>query len=131
MLAGRRATIQVFGQLEEAPEAPDWDSSGWTMLSEQTVDGKRDTDVVQVGRDDGKFSSLMFVVLDGDIDMDGITINLTRGKSLEPELRQSFKNGSRTRQIDLPGKRAVIKDIELRYGTKRGNGKARVQIWAR
>jgi hypothetical protein len=130
---GDRSTIEVFGQVGSTADhdRPDYDTKGWTLLGEETVDGRRDRDVIKVGRDDGKFDKLMLVVLDGDLEMEGMVIRLARGAEITPQLKHYFKQGQRSRQIDLGKRSAVIKDIELTYGSVRGGGKARVQIWAR
>lgn len=115
------------------PPAPPrvWDDSGWEMLGEQTVDGKRDRDKIQVGRDEGKFTRLTLVVLDSELELLDLEIKFAKGKPFRPEVRQVFAENSRTRVIDLPGDRRVIKWIELRYKNLPGGGRARVQVWGK
>jgi hypothetical protein len=40
-----------------------------------------------------------------------------------------FKEGSRTRVVDLPGDDRVIKAINLRYKNLPGGGRAKVEVW--
>ncbi len=121
-----------------------FDSSGWVLLGEQTVDGPRDTDVIKVGRKEGRFEKLTMVVLDDDLSLASMKIILGDGETLTPAVRQVFQQGARTRAIDLPGDARGIASIELTYGNietrdhrgkarawrgVRDNGKARVQVW--
>ncbi len=112
------------------PPPPVWNASGWTLLGEQSVDGRRDRDKIKIGRDEGKFSRLTMVVLDSDLELIELEIKFGNGKPFRPEVRHLFNENTRTRVIDLPGDRRVIKWIELRYRNLPGGGRARVQIWA-
>jgi hypothetical protein len=129
-LGGRRspATLEVWGRLGLEPA---FDSEGWTMLGEQSVDGRRDRDVVPIGRDDGTFRELAFVVVGAPVEMRDIVVHMARGNDFEIDLAQLFPEGRRWGRVDLPGRRAAIDEIELRYGARRGGGRATVQIWAR
>src|SRR5687768_16488043 len=44
--------------------AEHFDDRGWTLLGETTVDSRRDTDVIDVGRKEGRFTKITLVVLD-------------------------------------------------------------------
>lgn len=116
------------------PPAPQpdvgWDSTGWTLLGQQSVDGARDRDRIHVGRDDGRFRKLVLVVTDSDLELVELEVKFGRGQPFRPEVRHFFREGSRTRVIDLPGDERVIKWIELRYRNLPGGGRARVQVWA-
>ena len=48
---GGSARVQVWGQRIAAPPPPRpvWDSTGWTMLGERTVNGRVDRDRIPVG----------------------------------------------------------------------------------
>src|SRR5437868_5452783 len=50
-------------------QQPVWDSRGWVMLGEQTVNGRVDRDRINVGRYEGRFTKLTLVVLDSDLEM--------------------------------------------------------------
>lgn len=143
---GGRARVQVWAwrvdsSANPAPQpvpvpapvpapAPSWDPTGWTMLGEQTVDGRRDRDRIKVGRDEGTFRRLVLVVTDSELELVELEIKFGRGQPFRPEVRHMFREGSRTRIIDLPGDSRVIKWIELRYRNLPGGGRARVQVWA-
>jgi hypothetical protein len=117
---------------EPAPlPRPIWDSTGWTMLGEHSVDGRRDRDRIQVGRDEGRFRQLTMVVIDSELELIELEIKFGNGKPFRPNVAHYFRENSRTRVIDLPGDSRVIKHIDLRYKNLPGGGRARVQVWAR
>lgn len=107
------------------------DTKGWTLLGEQEVHGKRDRDAIIVGKYDGKFDQLQLVVLDSDIEMKDLTVFFANGEKWSPSLKHSFKEGQRSRVIDLPGKDRTINKIELLYGNTPGGGKAKVAVYGR
>ncbi|MEO8700144.1 MAG: hypothetical protein ABI867_08875 [Kofleriaceae bacterium] len=135
---GYRAKLQVWGfKTTSNPNGgydsrrAVWDDRGWTMLGERTVDGRVDRDRIDVGRDERRFSKLMIVVLDSDLELLDFDVKLTRGEAWNPGARQYFREGTRTRAIDLPGDRRVIKHIDIKYRNLPGGGRARVQVWGR
>jgi hypothetical protein len=121
---------------EPPPAGPEryrarWDRSGWVSLGEQVVSGKQDHDVIRVGRREGRFTRLMVVVEDSDLEMNSMRIVFAGGDVLEPSLKHFFREDDRTRPIDLPGERRAIERIEFRYGNLPGGGRARVAVWGR
>lgn len=151
---GGRARVQVWGWLSGAPApmpvpppppppqpapqpvpmptpAPVWSNNGWTMLGETVVNGNRDKDKIMVSRADGKFRQLTVVVLDSDLEMLDMEVKMGKGKPFSPNVRQVFRENTRTRVIDLPGDDRVIKWIEFSYRNLPGGGRARVQVWGK
>lgn len=110
---------------------PSWDRSGWTLLGEQSVQGRNDRDIIRVGRRDGVFSKLMLVVEDSDLQLNDIIITYDNGRKHSPRVQHRFREGSRTRPIDLRGDARAIQEVELRYGNVPGGGRATVQLWGR
>jgi IPT/TIG domain len=108
-----------------------WDRAGWVELGRQQVLGRRDTDVIKVGRREGRFDRLMVVVEDSDLEMMSMRIRFAGGDVLEPNVRHLFRENARTRSIDLPGERrgVVIDQIEFRYANLPGGGRASVSVW--
>ena len=47
----------------------------------------------------------------------------------EPNTRVVFSKDSRSRIIDLPGNKRVIKRVEFKYRDLPGGGKAKVELW--
>jgi hypothetical protein len=109
-----------------------WDNNGWQKLGSRTVSGKTlDTDTITVGAYKGKFSKLTMVVEDSDLELQEFTITFGSGADYKPVVRHNFKEGSRTRVIDLPGDDRIIKKITMKYKNTAGGGSARVEIWAK
>jgi hypothetical protein len=106
-----------------------WDSRGWTMLGEQTVQGRVDRDRINVGRHEGRFSKLTLVVLDSDLELMDFTVNFGDGTRFEPRVQHYFRENARTRVIDLPPNGGIIRNIDLRYRNLPGGGRARIQVW--
>ena len=139
---GGRARVQVWGfKMAGGPgpgpnrPGPVWDSRGWELLGEQTVSGRVDRDRIRVGRAMGRFSKLMVVVLDSDLEMLDMEVKFRRGQSFRPAIAQYFRENTRTRAIDLPdtyrSSERTIETIEFRYRNLPGGGRARVQVWGR
>jgi hypothetical protein len=126
---GGRATVVVYGLPEKS--APAWDDRGWTLLGEQQVAGKADLDRVVVRKDARAFQQLTLVVLDSDLELNDIVIFFGNGQPFNPKLKTLFKEGARSRVIDLPKDRRTIEKVEMSYGNLAGGGRARLQIWAK
>ena len=108
-----------------------WDSKGWTLLGERAVDGRIDHDRIAVGRAGGPFKKATIVVLDSDLDLVDFAVGFGKGAPYHPELKAFFREGTRTRALDLPGDKRVIKYIDFTYRNLPGGGRARVQVWAK
>jgi len=109
--------------------AQDWDSKGWVKLGERSVSGRYDRDKISVGKYEGKFTKLTMHVEHSEIELLDFEITFANGERFHPSLRHFFKEGARTRVIDLPGDERVIKDINLRYKNLPGGGNASVAVW--
>jgi hypothetical protein len=140
LAGGGRARVQVWGFKVGGPgpgptPAQVWDSRGWDLLGEQIVSGRVDRDRITVGREVGKFSKLMVVVLDSDLEMIDMEVVFRRGQSFRPAIAQYFRESTRTRAIDLPdsyrGPDRTIQHIDFKYKNLPGGGRARVQVWGR
>lgn len=111
------------------PPPPAWSPTGWTLLGSQTVEGKKDRDTYVVGRKAGKFDRMTIVVKDSDLEMIDFVVVFDNGDKFEPKVKHTFREGDRTRSIDLPGNDRYIKQINVRYANLPGGGKARVEIY--
>ncbi|CAN5158662.1 hypothetical protein BH11MYX1_BH11MYX1_02140 [soil metagenome] len=132
---GGDAKVQVWAKAENGAPASAWhfDAKGWEMLGEREVDGhgREDIDRIQIGRAMGKFHRITVVVLDSELEMIDLSIKFNRGAPLHPTVSYYFREGTRTRVIDLPGDRErMIKWIEFKYRNVPGGGRAKVQVWA-
>jgi hypothetical protein len=58
---------------------------------------------------------------------------LDDGESFSPRFRLFFKEGTTSREINLPRGRRFVRQVELRYGnpTNRDPRDAVVELWAR
>jgi hypothetical protein len=133
---GGRAKVEVWGLKELAgggggKKSFKWDSNGWKMLGERTVNGKVDHDRINVGTYKGKFAKLTVVVLDSDLEMLDFDVKFGNGQNWNPGLKHVFKEDDRSRVIDLPGDERVIKTIDIKYKNLPGGGAAKVQVWAK
>lgn len=103
----------------------------WEKLGERKVDYKLEKDVIEVGRVEGRFTSIRLEVEDGDLEMHKLTITMGDGKEFSPETRFVFKEGSRSHVIDLPGDARVIRRIEFVYKSEHHNEKAMVKVFGK
>jgi hypothetical protein len=112
-----------------AARAEGWASKGWVKLGEREVNGRADHDRIEVGRYEGKFTKLTLVVEKSDLELLDFEITFGNKERLHPEVRHIFREGSRTRVIDLPGDERTIKSIDLKYKNLPGGGRARIEVW--
>ena len=140
---GGRARVALYGKLA-ADQGPvhggggggpalkaNFDPAGWVLLGEKTVEGKGDFDQIQVGKVEGKFTKLMVVVEDSDLEMHDMEITFGNGKKQKPAVKHFFRENDRTRAIDLPGNKRFIKNIKFWYSNLPGGGKARVAVYGK
>jgi hypothetical protein len=125
---GGPASVEVWG-LRNAPAAPAFDPKGWTLLGERTVNGSYDHDRISVGRYEGKFSKLMLVVENSDLELIDFSVQFTRGAPWHPTVTHFFREGQRTRAIDLPGEERTIRQIDFRYRNLPGGGRAKLAVY--
>lgn len=145
---GGRAKVEVWGWKTDAasagkpgpgprpgprpgPPAEAWDPRGWRKLGERTVNARVDRDRITVGRYQGRFSKLTLVVLDSDLELLDFDVKFARGPAWNPAVTHVFREGQRTRVLDLPGDDRVIRYVDLKYRNVPGGGRAKVQVWAR
>jgi hypothetical protein len=136
---GGRATVQLWGKPDATaggpaptpPPGPGWDSRGWNLMSERWVRGGKHKEVFRIMGSQGAYTRLMLVVDEGDLDLNQIIVEYDNGRKHSPKLRHSFRDGSRTRPIDLKGDARTIRSVEVRYGNLRQGERAKVQIWGR
>ncbi|HEX7842483.1 MAG TPA: hypothetical protein VF469_33650 [Kofleriaceae bacterium] len=131
---GGRARVEVWGWKAEDSARPapfSWDSKGWVMLGERTVNGQVDHDRIEVGRHEGKFAKLTLVVQGSDLELIDFEIKFGKGPPWHPDLKHFFKEGQRTRVIDFPGDERTIRFVDFRYRNLPGGGRAKVQVWAK
>jgi hypothetical protein len=127
--ATARPRIEIWARNKAAASFP-WDTKGWTQLGMATVagKGKPETQKIKVGKAAGEFSAITLFVPDSDVQLDDVTVVFGDSTRFSPKIKQSFKEGQRSRAIDLPGKARGIDHVEL---TLVGGTNTHVQLWGR
>lgn len=87
------------------------------LLGEKEVTFRVDRDEIIVGLREGRFSKLLFEVEKNDLEMLSVQVTYGNGKTDTIPLRHLFKEGSRSRVIDLPGGKRIIRRITFFYKT--------------
>ncbi len=134
---GGRATVAFYARDRKAvrpvppvPAPGAFDATGWTPLGAQTVDGRRDRDTIRVPKW-MPVDQLVLVVKDSDLELKDLTVEFIGGRTWSPRLAHTFKEGARSRVIDLPGKDRKIRTIKLAYANIAGGGRASVEVYGR
>jgi hypothetical protein len=109
----------------------DDDAAGWVQLGTTRVDFKKDRDVIEVGRDEGKFTRLRLEARDGDLVVENVKVVFNSGETFSPEVRHVFKEGARTRVIDLPGGARVIRQVEFTARSQDKGDAATIVLYGR
>jgi hypothetical protein len=125
-------TVALAAAAFAAPaSAETFDSTGWTLLGEKSIDGRYDHDTIKVGRQEGTFTAITVVATEGAFGLDGMTVNFGNGERFAPEVKYEFREGSRSRRIDLPGKQRGSSTIDLDSRNLARGRLAKVQGWGR
>jgi hypothetical protein len=129
VLVAAFGTVAADPDYRRAPIRVEWDSRGWQMLGERTVDGRYDHDRIDIGRYEGRFTKLTLVVHDNDLEMLDFVVRFADGTKFEPRLTHFFRENSRTRVIELPPGETIIRSIDIRYKNVFNGPRARMQVW--
>jgi hypothetical protein len=130
---GGNARVELWGRdVSNAAPPPPPSTGTWKKLGERTVNGSVDKDVIQVGSDDGTFTAAQIKVEGSTLKLYDMKIYFGDG-SVQDLVNSPvyFDKDTRSRVIDLPGNRRVIKRVEFRYGNLPGGGNARVELWGK
>lgn len=103
----------------------------YELLGERKVDFGADKDTIEVTGKEGRFVSIMIGVVDGNVEMYDIEVTFGNDETYSPGIRHEFKQGERSRQIDLPGEARVIKKVTFKYKSKLKRGKATVKLFGK
>ena len=106
--------------------------NGYNYLGERWVHGNGRVVREGIGglKRDGRFTSVMVVVEDAPVQMDDFWITFGNGEVYRPGSRLVFGPDSTTREIPLPGARA-IRRVDFVMNNFPGDGRAKVELWAR
>lgn len=105
---------------------------GWTGLGSTVADFRTDRDRIKVGERRGPFKEILIVVEDSSLEMEDIVVTFGDGSTFSPKTKVRFKEGERTRNIDLPGKKREIRHVDfIVRSLNKKTGKATVKLYAR
>jgi hypothetical protein len=103
----------------------------FVLLGEKEVNFLVDRDDLVVALKDGMFRRLRFEVENNDLEMLRVTVTFGNGKTETIPVRHVFKEGSRSRLIDLPGQKRIIRRITFFYRTvgRLVEGRALIRVY--
>ena len=94
-------------------------SIGWRQLGSQQVGPGQDRDQFPVGSEAGRFRELRIEVRGGPVDITDMVVAFSDGSTFRPNFRSRYDDRTRSEEIDLPGDRRIISQIEFTYSTDR------------
>ncbi len=104
----------------------------WIHLGHKTPAFSEEAGKVKVTRSKGGFSKLALIVADAGMEVHTVAVVFGNGDRWDPGVRASFKAGSRTRVIDLPGRARHIKHVAFRYmSTNKDVGQANLHLFGK
>ncbi len=105
---------------------------GSAVLGERLVAVRADHDVIELGPNDGSFTSLVFLVEDNDIEISDFIVTYDNSERERIPGHLVFKKGARSHSLDLHGKgKHRIRSIAFTYRTvgEWTNSNARVAVY--
>ena len=105
-------------------------SDDWELLGARRVSFAAERDVIGA-KHQGRFRAIKIEVDNGNIDLYNVRVVFGNGDVFSPDTRIEFRDGSRSRTIDLPGEARIIRRIEFRYRSELKRGRAVVKVWGR
>jgi len=125
------ATFASSARAAADDDGPTWDDDGWTLIGEDVVDLVEDE--VTIARDDSTWDKVAIVAIGDDVTIKALEVQRA-GKSDKRQraaIGERLTDGSRTRIIELTGKRRAIEKVRLQYKKHKLDGATRVQVYAR
>lgn len=98
----------------------------WILLGERHIDGRVDSDKIDIGRDNGTFRGIQFRVTGGTVNFERISVKYLNGQHEDIDVRSEIRPRGKTRVIDLPGERRVIESVSMWY--TKGNWRTRPTV---
>jgi hypothetical protein len=103
----------------------------WEQLGSRRVRFAAERDVIEVGAVEGLFNAIRLDVDAGDVEMFDIRVVFADGSDFSPQTRLNFREGSRSRVIDLPGAARAIRRVSFAYRSRVRRGQAVVHLFGR
>lgn len=135
---GRAAEVQVWAHKTaegrvgrgDRPDRPNF-GRDWKRVASKEVDRRRDRDVIQLGREDGRFDEFRLRVLDNDVRIRRLRVVYGNGKAHNLDVERRIGEGEATDPISLRGRNGRFIDrVVLVYDTVGRGPKATVELWA-
>lgn len=114
-------------------EGANLEREGWKPLGLREVTFRTDRDTIAVGRDDGRFSKIRFVVRGNAVEILDVKVTFGNGQTQDVQVRERLREGGATRVIDLGGDARIIRSVEFVYRTDgpAREGRATVRLFGR
>ncbi len=128
-----------FGLSIRIGDAPDDERRGrrvwgddWVRLASLDVDRRRDRDVIDLDRRDGRFDALRLRVRDNDVRIRRVRVRYGNGQTEQLDVDRRINEGGRSDILELRGRRGRFIDrIVLVYDTQGRGPRAEVEVWGR
>lgn len=124
MIRMKLLTLAVFAFLALVSGAASA-QQGWQHLGQATVAPRIETEVITVGKQDGRFSRIRIDVKQSDVEILALKVIYGNGAPEDIQVREVFKAGSSSRAIALKGGDRFISQIIVTY---RARGPVVIQI---
>ena len=122
-------TMAVAGPAD-AQRRDSREQRGWELLGTKKVGFITDRDVVQVGRDEGRFRAVKIRVKDAPIYMNDLKVVYANGAPDDLPVRADIRAGGESRAIDLKGRERAIREVQMVYRSRPTfKGLATVEVW--
>lgn len=106
------------------------DSRREELLGQLEVDFRADSDVLEVGRDEGRFQKIRLVVRGAPVELRDVKVTFSDNSVFDAADRNRTLQENSSYVFDLPGQQRVIKSITFQYrSTDRREGKATVLVY--
>lgn len=128
------STLASAGCFSAAPGAENHAMrNGYNYLGERWVHGggQEVHEAITGLRNDGRFTSIMIVVENAPVQMDRVVITYGDGQRQEIPTRLDFGPNSTSREIPLEGGARIIRRVDFVFNNFPGDGRAKVELWAR
>jgi hypothetical protein len=101
----------------------------WEYLGDAHVDGGQDHDSIKVGRSAGMYRAIQLRISGGGINFERVIVRYGNGEKEEIPIRAHIEDGGQTRVIDLPGRRRIIRSLDLWYGKDKWEKRPKVSLY--
>lgn len=103
----------------------------WVHLGIKEPGFETEKGAVRVTKKKGGFSELVFIVGEADLEISKVVVVFGNGDRWDPKIKQTFKAGSRTRKVDLPGNARWIRKINFEYASMNKEAKAQLHVFGK